>query len=57
MMGFTWIIPSELRLLDAFPNVIMVDTDINNNNEKRPLLTVGGNDCNDKMFIFLRCSR
>ena len=53
MMGFAWVIPSELRLFEAFPNVIMVDTVKKTNNEKRPLLTVGGKDSNGKMFI--RC--
>ena len=53
MMGFAWVIPSELRLLEAFPNVIMVDTVEKTNNEKRPLLTVGGKDSNGKMFIFV----
>ena len=52
MMGFAWVIPSELRLFEYFPNVIMVDTVEKTNNEKRPLLTVGGKDSNGKMFIF-----
>ena len=55
MMGFAWVIPNELRLFKSFPNVIMVDTAEKTNNEKRPLLTVGGKDSNRKMFIFLRC--
>ena len=55
LMGFAWVIPSELRLFEALPNVIMVDTIEKTNNEKRPLLTVGGKDSNWKMFIFLRC--
>ena len=54
LMGFAWVIPSELRLFEALPNVIMVDTIEKTNNEKRPLLTVGGEDSNGKMFIFLR---
>ena len=55
MKGFAWVIPSELRLFESFPNVIMVDTVEKTNNKKRPLLTVGGEDSNGKMFIFLRC--
>ena len=54
-MGFAWVIPSELRLFEAFPNVIMVDTVEKTNNKERPLLTVGGKDFNGKIFIFLRC--
>ena len=45
---------NELRLFDSFPNVIMVDTVEKTNNEKRPILTVGGKDSNGKMFIFLQ---
>ena len=52
MMGFVWVIPSELRLFEAFPNVIMVNTVEKNNNKKRPWLTVGGKDSNGKMFFF-----
>ena len=54
-MGFTWVILSELRLFEAFSNVIMDDTVEKTNNEKRPLLPVGGKDSNGKMFIFLQC--
>ena len=54
MMGFAWVIPNELRLFESFANIIMVDSVEKTNNEKRPLLTVGGKDSNGKMFIFLR---
>ena len=54
MMSFAWVNPKELYLLDAFPEVIMVDTTEKTNNEKRPLLTAGGKDSNGNMFIFLR---
>jgi len=33
MMGFAWVIPIELYMLEAFPNVIMVDTVEKTNNE------------------------
>ena len=42
MMSFAWINPQELYLLEAFPEVIMVAMTEKTNNEKRPLLTVGG---------------
>ena len=54
MMSFAWVNPKELYLLEAFPEVIMVDTTEKTNNEKRPLLTVGDKDSNGNMFIFLR---
>ena len=54
MMAFAWINPKELFILEAFPEVIMVDTTEKTNNEKRPLLTAGGKDSNGNMFIFLR---
>ena len=54
IMGFAWVMTNELRLFDSFPNVIMVDTVEKTNNEKRPILTVGGKDSNGKMFIFLQ---
>ena len=54
MMSFAWVNPKELYLLEAFPEVIFVDTTEKTNNEKRPLLTAGGKDSNGKMFIFLR---
>ena len=55
MMGFAWLIPAEIHLLEAFPHVIMIDTTEKTNNEKRPLLTAGGKDSNGNCFIFLRC--
>jgi len=54
MMSFAWVNPKELYILDAFPEVIMIDTIEKTNNEKRPLLTAGGKDSNGNMFIFLR---
>ena len=54
MMAFAWVNPKELYLLQAFPEVIMIDTTEKTNNEKRPLLTAGGKDSNGNMFIFLR---
>ena len=53
MMSFVWVNPKELYLLEAFPDVIMVDTTEKTNNEKRLLLTAGGKDSNGNMFIFL----
>lgn len=54
MMGFAWVVPSEILLLEAFPHVVYIDTTEKTNNEKRPLLTVGAKDSNGKVFIFLR---
>ena len=54
MMGFAWVIPDELKLLEAFPQVVYIDTTEKTNNEKRPLLTLGAKDSNGKVFIFLR---
>ena len=54
MMSFAWVNPKELYLLEAFPEVIMIDTTEKTNNEKRPLLTAAGKDSNGNMFIFLR---
>ena len=39
MMAFAWINLKELHILEAFPQVIIVDTTEKTNNEKRPLLT------------------
>ena len=54
MMSFAWVNPKELVLLEAFPEVIIIETTEKTNNEKRPLLTAGGKDLNGNMFIFLR---
>ena len=54
MMSFAWVNPDEVSLLEAFPEVIMIDTTEKTNNEKRSLLTASGKDSNGKMFIFLR---
>ena len=32
MLGFAWVIPDELQLLEAFPHVIMIDTTEKTNN-------------------------
>ena len=52
MMGFAWLIPAEIHLLEAFPHVIMIDTTEKTNNEKRPLLTAGGKDSNGNFLYF-----
>ena len=49
-MSFAWVNPKELYILDAFPEVIMIDTTEKTNNEKRPLLTAGAKDSNGNMF-------
>ena len=49
-MSFDWVNPKELYLLEAFPEVIMIDTTEKNNNERRPLLIAGGKDSNGKML-------
>ena len=54
MMSFAWVNPKELFILDAFPEVIMIDTTEKTNNEKRPLLTAGAKDSNGNMFFFFR---
>ena len=54
MMAFAWVNPKELFILEAFPEVVMVDTTKKTNNEKRPLLIPGGIDSNGNMIIFLR---
>ena len=54
MMSFAWVNPKEIYLLEAFPEVVMIDTTEKTNNEKRPLLTAGGKDSHGNMFIFLR---
>ena len=54
MMAFAWINPKGLYLLEAFPEVIVIDTTEKTINEKRLLPTAGGKDSNGSMFIFLR---
>ena len=54
LMSFTWVNPKELYILDAFPEVIMIDTTEKTNNEKRQLLTAGAKYSNGNMFIFFR---
>ena len=51
MMGFAWVIPTELHMFEAFPNIIIVYTVDKTNNKKYPLFTVGGKD-SSKIFIF-----
>ena len=41
MMAFVWVNPKELYLLQAFPEVIMIDTTDKTINKKRPLVTAG----------------
>ena len=50
-----WVNSDELSLIEAFPEVIMVDTTEKINNKNRPLLTVGDKDSNGKIIIFLKC--
>ena len=54
LMAIAWVIPCEKRLFEMFPQVVLVDTTNDTNNEGRPLLTMTGKDSNGKMFTFLR---
>ena len=53
LMGFYWVIPTELDLLDAFGEVVYVDTVEGTNNEERPLLTCGGKDSEGKYSLLV----
>ena len=46
MMSFAHANPKVSYLLEAFPEVVIIDTTEKKNNEKKPLLTVGGKDLN-----------
>ena len=54
MIAIAWVLGSEQRFTNLFPEVFMVDTVGDTNNEKRPLLTITGKDSNGKMFTVLR---
>ena len=54
LMAIAWVHPQECELFSIFPKVITVDYTSGTNNESRPLLTMGGKDSLDKVFIFLR---
>lgn len=55
MMGFCWMLPDELTLLEAFSHVIFVDITEKTNNKKCPLLIAGFKDSNGNTIIFYRC--
>ena len=54
MMAIAWITPHEKRQFMLYPSTLCVDTTMDTNNEKRPLLTVTGRDANGEMFTVLR---
>jgi len=54
MIAIAWVLKSEKRLTNLFPEIFMVDTVGDTNNEKRPLLTITGKDSNGQMFTVLR---
>ena len=54
LVALAWVVPSERRLFQLFPETLFVDSVEDTNNEGRPLLTMSGCDSNGKMFTFLR---
>ena len=54
LVAIAWVIQSERRLFNLFPEVIFVDTFKDTNDEGRPLLTISGCSSDGKMFTFLR---
>ena len=54
LVAVAWVIKSERRLFDLFPETVFVDCVEDTNNEGRPLLTMTGCDSDGKMFTFLR---
>ena len=54
LVALAWVVPSERRLFELFPETLFVDSVEDTNNEGRPLLTMSGCDSNGKMFTFLR---
>ena len=53
-MVLAWVVPSERRMLELYPDTLFVDATEDTNKEGRPLLTIGGCDSSGKMFTFLR---
>ena len=54
MMGFAWTIPSEKIMFSLFPNIVYVDTTMDTNSERQPLLSLVGKDTCSKTFAILR---
>ena len=54
MVGIACVIPSEKKLFYLYPEVIFIDTTMDTNNEKRPLLHIAGRDPYGDTFTILR---
>ena len=54
LIGVAWVTPFESDYYHMFPEVIMVDTVADTNNEGRPLLTIAGMTTSYKVFYILR---
>ena len=53
-IGHVWVLPTEQKNFDHFPEVICIDTVSHTNKDERPLLIISGRDSSRKMFIILR---
>jgi len=53
-MALAWVVPSERRMLELYPDTLFVDATEDTNKEGRSLLTIGGCDSSGEMFTFLR---
>jgi len=51
-MAIAWVISSERRVLELYPDTLFVDATEDTNKEGHPLLTIGGCDSSGKMFTF-----
>ena len=54
LVAIAWVIQSERRLFNLFPETVFVDCVEDTNNEGRPLFTMTGCDSDGKMFTLLR---
>ena len=54
IITIAWVLPNEKTNLSLFPEVIFVDCVTDANSDKRPLLTLAGEDSKGKMYTILK---
>ena len=54
MVAVAWVMKTDRRYSELYPEVIMVDVTENANKEKRPMMLIVGNDSDRTTFVMMK---
>ena len=54
MVALAWVMDTDRKFFELYPEILMIDVTENTNNEKRPMLLVVGKDADGTTFVVMR---